>query len=366
MEFEAYFYSGLSTTAQACLLSSPAQDALRIEMLPTDSLPAQILHLQPSEWQVSEAFSHTPRIVTVLAPQLQGQIEVAESADLQAWLTAQGKGTTWVQRAQISWRKAGAAAVALVLAVAAFYQWGLPHMARIVSDWIPQSYVQKLDDESLAQIDKHWAKPTELSMDTQRRIGDKFKALQAPDSSAANAPAASIRLLFRASKMGPNAVALPAGTVIVFDELVKLSPNDEAVLGVLAHEWGHLAKRHALTGLIESTATGLFMSVYLGDASSLIATVGSGLGFLHYSRQHETESDTFAIQTLKKNGLAGTGTAELFERMMNWDCYSNGQSGETCAAESKRKNAKNDGIPEFLSSHPATPERIVRFKNLLN
>ncbi len=59
-------------------------------------------------------------------------------------------------------------------------------------------------------------------------------------------------VLFRKSRdpaMGPNAFALPGGTIVVTDELVELLGDHEdcACSGVLAHELGHVegAPRHA-------------------------------------------------------------------------------------------------------------------------
>ena len=45
--------------------------------------------------------------------------------------------------------------------------------------------------------------------------------------------------------MGLNAAAIPNNTIIVTDELVKLSGADEEVLAVLAHEQGHLVQNIA-------------------------------------------------------------------------------------------------------------------------
>lgn len=357
LKFNARWFDGVHAKPQDCCIAAALDGALQVTALQS----GESVGFAADAWSASEAFAGSPRILTLPT----GQIEVDESAQLQAWLNACGKGSSWVERAQISWRKAGAAALVLVLAMAGFYKWGLPLAASVVAAWIPETYVKKLDAESLAQIEKHWAQHSELSMDTQQRVRAKFLALQAPDpNTGAALPTSKLNLQFRRSNFGPNALALPAGTVIVFDELIKLSPSDDAVLGVLAHEWAHVAKRHAMTSLVESTAIGLFLSVYLGDASSVIATVGSGLSFLHYSRKHETESDTFAIATLKANGLGGAGTAELFERMMNWHCHSNGQPSERCAQVAKEAAEKGESIPEFLSSHPATPERIARFRAL--
>ena len=53
-------------------------------------------------------------------------------------------------------------------------------------------------------------------------------------------------LLFRdGGKFGANAFALPSGKIIVTDQLASLL-NDEQIVGVLAHELGHVVYRHGM------------------------------------------------------------------------------------------------------------------------
>src|SRR5690606_11199683 len=56
------------------------------------------------------------------------------------------------------------------------------------------------------------------------------------------------KIIFRqgGSSMGMNAAAIPNNTIIVTDELVKISGTDEEVLAVLAHEQGHLVQKHSM------------------------------------------------------------------------------------------------------------------------
>ena len=78
--------------------------------------------------------------------------------------------------------------------------------------------------------------PTKLPQADQQRIRDNFAALRRPDD-----PGHHYQILFRkGGRLGANAVALPGGTIVVTDELVKLIGTGAGMMGVLAHEAGHV------------------------------------------------------------------------------------------------------------------------------
>ncbi len=56
--------------------------------------------------------------------------------------------------------------------------------------------------------------------------------------------------------IGPNAFALPSGTIILTDELVDIAGDDnDMVLAVLAHEIGHVDKKHSLRQIYRAAGT---------------------------------------------------------------------------------------------------------------
>src|SRR5438094_7952747 len=75
-------------------------------------------------------------------------------------------------------------------------------------------------------------------------------------------------LEFRQSFIGANAFALPSGIIVVTDDLVRLSRSDDEVLGVLAHELGHVKHRHTMRRLLEGSATALIIAGGTGDLAS--------------------------------------------------------------------------------------------------
>jgi hypothetical protein len=193
-------------------------------------------------------------------------------ADASAWdafARACGRGDSLVVRAQQSWRWVGASLVATVVLLAAAYHWGVPWAAGAALAVVPARVDTLVGETALASLDDHLMRPSQLP-DAQR------EALRAAfEKALTTQPKGSVpahRLVFRKGRIGPNAFALPGGTIVLTDELVTLVDADPAVItGVLAHELGHVRHRHGMRMLLQVSALGLIASAVLGDFSSLLA-----------------------------------------------------------------------------------------------
>lgn len=233
------------------------------------------------------------------------------------------------------------AALALALVVGlvwAIIQYGVPWAAREVAERIPPAAEAKLGTETLAGMDKQFMQPSKLPQERQQALRAKFEKMA---RATPGAPGAVLH--FRASPVvGPNAFALPGNLMVMTDELIKLSKNDQEVLGVLAHELGHLQHRHAMRGLLESSAVALLIAAITGDVASTASLAASAPVLLlqnKFSRENETEADVYAISMMRKASIDPKYFATLLEKL-------GGQS-------------EGAFIPSFLSSHPATAERIA-------
>jgi Zn-dependent protease with chaperone function len=147
--------------------------------------------------------------------------------------------------------------------------------------------------------------------------------------------------------LGPNAFALPDGTVVVTDELVELAENDNEILSVLAHEIGHVHHRHSLRMALESSTVVLLVSTYFGDVTQLTTLSAALPGVYaqaHYSREHESEADAFALEYLLKARIPKKHFADILRSLQ-----------KLAGPDPKH------GL-QYLSSHPPTAERIGRFE----
>ncbi|MDR3086865.1 MAG: M48 family metallopeptidase, partial [Azoarcus sp.] len=234
---------------------------------------------------------------------------------------------------------------------AAGYRWGLPWGAKVLAPHVPVSAMRPISDEAMEFLDKKWFQPSRLSEERRQKLQDGFRALAAADPLLA-AYGDRLSLNFRASpKLGPNALALPDGQIVLLDELVNLEMNDEEILAVLCHELGHLSKRHSIRLLIQSSVVGLVTAGLFGDVSYIAATVGAVLLSSNYSRDMEIEADDYAADTLRVQGKSPALLAAALEKL---DAF------HRAAARKDDEDSKE--YPDWFSSHPASTERIRRLQ----
>jgi Zn-dependent protease with chaperone function len=238
----------------------------------------------------------------------------------------------------------------LVITLAAAYQWGLPWATRGVLTITPRSVDAIVGQATLPALDEHWFQATQLPQATQDGLREAFAhAAQQARLRSALVDEAPFNVVFRRSRMGPNALALPDGTIIITDELVTLLNKDQAVLvGVFAHEWGHVQHRHGMRMLIQASAVGAVASLIVGDFSQVLAAAPVMMGQMAYSRDFEREADEVSIQVLKANRIAPSIMVTLFDQLSAYK-------------KSKGRDAEDDGLGIALSSHPSDAERTARF-----
>ena len=229
----------------------------------------------------------------------------------------------------------------LALLVAA-YIYGIPMLARAVAARLPAAVTDTLSSQTLAALDRDVFEPSARPRERQQAIDEAFRRLKMPSGRAT----ASYRLEFRKSDaVGANAMALPSGTIVVTDGLVTLARDDREILGVLAHEAGHVDHLHGIRGILQNSLMGLLVAWVVGDISSIVAAAPTVLLEANYSRDLEREADAFAIAVLTANGIPRRHLADILRRMES----ASGESGMTSALR-------------YLSTHPATSERITQLE----
>lgn len=274
-----------------------------------------------------------------------GRCEVADNEGLDAviatWDT--GRGGAWLNRVENSWLYVMLAVLMLTALGWAAIQFGLPWGARKIAFMLPAGITRQLGDQTLAALDQTMFKPTKLTHERQLALQAEFKRFLASvgDSAAYN-------IEFRsAEEMGANALALPSGTIIITDELVMLAEDDREILGVLAHECGHVQHRHALRGVLQNSAVFVVIALVTGDVSSATAFGGALPTFLlqtRFSREFEREADAHAIVTLRAAKIDPEYLARMLERL------------------GKQHDSSVEKALGYIGSHPPTQERINTIK----
>jgi Zn-dependent protease with chaperone function len=242
-----------------------------------------------------------------------------------------------------AWARSPRSLAVVGLCFAAFlalcYSVLLPAAAAQFAGWMPVHLTQKLDVQVMKQLEMDMFKPSKLSEERQDELQERFAAMKLPPTLAQ--PRAEPRLVFRDAGKMVNAFALPGGTIVITDAMVK-EYSDDMILGVLAHEIGHVAHQHGLKNLARSTAVGLFFSIYVGDFSTIAAGVGTFLEVQRYTRENEREADAYAAAVMRENGIDPAVMAEFFRRI-----------------QAKEGSAEP---PAFVSSHPGHEDRVRFFE----
>lgn len=206
--------------------------------------------------------------------------------------------TPWLGRVmhtlESRWHWILAATVVTAVAMFLLVDQGIPRTADHLARTMPADIRSRIGEEGLQRLDRSHFEPSGLTEQDRERLHARFEAV----SEAAGVPAET-RVVFRsAPDIGPNAFALPGGIIVVTDELVALAEHDEEVIGVLAHELGHVEHRHGLRRLLQGAATGMLVVIFTGDASSIVAALPLTMIDAHYSRAFETEADEAARRYL--------------------------------------------------------------------
>ena len=218
---------------------------------------------------------------------------------------------------------------------------GANFTANVLANALPQSTLDKVSNLTLKQLEENFLEESNLSKSQERIIQAHFDKLTEGD--------AHYKLHFRSSpKIGANAFALPSGDIVLTDQLVALSRDDEFrdILGVLAHEKGHVVEKHSLRMAIKTGIASVIIGYITGDISVIATTVPTILVNSSYSRDFEREADAHALKEMDKMGVSTIYMADLFEAL----------------SKEHEELDSNSSIGNLMASHPLTSERIEYFR----
>jgi beta-barrel assembly-enhancing protease len=145
-----------------------------------------------------------------------------------------------------------------------------------------------------------------------------------------------------------NAFAVPGGNIVVYNGLLKKIKSPEELAGLLGHEATHIKERHTLKQMARDYSGQVFLSIILGDVSSLSGAIidnAHGLVNLKNSREMESSSDQGGLDILKKNKLNQRGMTDLLKTLMD-----------------EEKEMGVGEIPEYFLTHPLSKNRYTAAK----
>lgn len=151
-----------------------------------------------------------------------------------------------------------------------------------------------------------------------------------------------------------NAWCMPGGKVVVYSGIIPVTKDEAGLAVVMGHEIAHAIAEHGNERMTEQLAValgGLSLDIALQkqpqqtrDLFLLSYGVGTTLGSLAFSRQHELEADRMGL---------------IFIAMAGYD--------PEVALRFWTDMAKQSGPkpPAFLSTHPSDANRIAKIKKYL-
>lgn len=205
------------------------------------------------------------------------------------------------------------------------YRLMMPVLVNMALGLTPTAMVHQMDKSTMVTLDKFFTSESDLPEETQVRLTEVFDELVAEGSGVRTKRPPKYRLLFRGGKMGPNAFALPGGTVVITDGLVEMFPdNEDALAGVLGHEIGHVEMEHSLRRIYRAVGVATMVTLMAGDAGPMVEDIlleGGALLSLSFSRGQETESDNFSVDLMYKVGRDPEAMALFFEEIEKLDPF---------------------------------------------
>jgi predicted Zn-dependent protease len=147
-----------------------------------------------------------------------------------------------------------------------------------------------------------------------------------------------------------NAFALPTGQLYVTRGLVALASDTSELSSVLSHEMAHVLARHASIREDQARQAAIVTRVVtdMGNDPDLtaLALAKSKLTMASFSRAQEFEADGIGVGISARAHFDPYGASRFLTAM------------ERNAAMKAGKTSLDPRSQDFLSSHPATPERV--------
>jgi Zn-dependent protease with chaperone function len=262
---------------------------------------------------------------------------------LDSWLSAGKKDVS-------KWEKSAKAVIGSIVAIPVtlyfIFAVVIPQMAVVFAPYIPDVFVELSSRHTMTAMDKTVLNPSEADLEKITALESQWYSLLANmdlDSEKYN-------ILFRHTKMmGPNAFALPNGTIVFTDQLLELVDYDEEILtAIFMHEIGHVENHHSMRLISQTLATSIAITYIFGDVSGFFdffASVSNTIATNQFTQKLEWEADEFALEQLRATGAEPVSFARGMKKFAEY-------------ADSENSLIAED-LEKILSSHPLTKERIA-------
>lgn len=151
-----------------------------------------------------------------------------------------------------------------------------------------------------------------------------------------------------------NAWCMPGGKVVFYTGIMPIAKNVDGIAAIMGHEIAHAFAKHGQERMSSAQIQELgAVAIALGTGSKTAEQqqiwntaygVGSQVGMLKFSRDHETEADKLGMVFMIMAGYNPEEAINVWIRM---------------------SEVGTSGTPEFLSTHPSNESRIKNLRAYL-
>lgn len=217
----------------------------------------------------------------------------------------------------------------------------VPGLAVFFAPYVPDAVVEVSSDHTLKTLEASMLNPTEIDSERRQALHQSWLELIA----SMNVEHQNYNILFRNSKiMGPNAFALPNGTIVFTDQLLELVDYDEDILtAILMHEIGHVEQYHSMRLVSQAIVSSIAINYFIGDFGAFFdffASVGNTLANNQFTQKLEWEADNFALNQMRAMDKDPVDFARGMQKFIELNDH----------------NASE--LEQIFSSHPLTEDRI--------
>lgn len=260
--------------------------------------------------------------------------------------------STAAQRSIFSWKFYVAGTLALIFSAYFFFKVMPPFLADQMVNKIPVEWEDAVGQSILKvlPIDRNPDKKVlNVLQDTIDLLGKFVEGNQPYDLTVYISPVKQA-----------NALALPGGSIVVFEGLLNRAESPEELAGILAHEIQHILLRHSTQGILRNMTKNMLMTLLIGDVNAVmegVVNLAGELDTLGLSREMEMEADQKGMELILAANIDPHGMIRIFKKLSQ-------EAGLPKNLPEEKISSKESELEVsfYFSTHPSGQKRLAQLE----